>query len=371
MNVVPHPLIAELSTITAFVGNGIVLAALVGMIAFAWKQGLFVATVVALGCLAAFVGALAGVVSGSRFLLDVEVPGTLAPAVAYALLLSSLLLALRAACGRWIPEQALWMGGLASRLGACGAGCIAGAIVAAAVLIGWTMLPLPSSLVLRSDELFWDPGPWALRVFTRFVEFDRARRDSMLGGSGLARGTASPAGSDPFFDENGNCVRDSDERFIDRDGNGQFTVMPEGASGVAREGEWRPGLVDHYRLAAWRQVMAMHPPRISSGDGTSVEVATLAEGLYRTTVADPDACDSSTFSIEADTDGGGDPGFTIDPQTGVVMLTEREVAAPRRKYNFTVKATDKAGLSDVRPVTVTIKGLPGPPVTPAVPAAGE
>ena len=35
--------------------------------------------------------------------------------------------------------------------------------------------------------------------------------------------------------------------------------------------------------------------------------------------------------------------------------------ASRRKYAFTVKATDKAGLFEAKPVTVTITGLPDPP----------
>jgi hypothetical protein len=214
------PLIAALSIVTAYVGNGIVLAALVGMIAFAWRQGLFAATVVALGCLAAFVGALAGVGPVSKHLFDLEVPVELAPAAAFAIVLAGLLLALRGACGRWLPEQAVWMGGLISRLAACGVGGIAGAILAAATLVGWTMLPLPAALTLRPDELVWDPGPWALKIFTRCVEPDRAGRDTMLGTAG--------------------------------------------------EGE-RPGLLDCYRLAAWRQVIAAAPPEAEDLEARSPE----------------------------------------------------------------------------------------------------
>jgi hypothetical protein len=361
-----HPLIAELSTITAFVGNGIVLAALVGMVAFSWRQGLFVATVVALGCLAALIGALAGAASVSRYLLDLEVPESLAPVTAYSLGLCGLLLALRGACGRWLPEQAAWMGGLASRLAACWVGGVAGAILAAAALIGWTMLPLPASLALRPGELFWDPGPWALKVFARCAEFDRGRRDAMLGttdsrGGGGGGGLAH---SEPFFDENRNCVRDPDERFLDGNGDGQFTMLREAAGTTAGQPAWRPGLLDHYRLAAWRQVMAFHAPRISSEDVVSMDVASLTDGIYRATVVDPDICDATTFALEADAVEGGDPRLTIDPQAGVVTLTESEIAAPRRKYTFTVTATDKAGLSDARQVTVTIQGLPDPPAKP-------
>ena len=71
------------------------------------------------------------------------------------------------------------------------------------------MLPLPATLTLRPDELFWDPGPWALKIFTRCTELDRTRRDTMLGNGG--------------------------------------------------DGE-RPGLLDHYRLAAWREIDAAAPP---------------------------------------------------------------------------------------------------------------
>lgn len=364
MSVVLHPLIAELSTITAFVGNGIVLAALVTMVAFAWKEGLFVSTVVALGCLAAFVAALASVVTVSRYLVDVEVPGSLAPAVAYVLMLCTLLLGLRAACGRWLPEQAVWMGGLASRLAACGVGGIAGAVLAAAALICWTMLPLPASLTLRPDELFWDPGPWALKMFTRCVEFDRSRRDTLLGATGSRGGDVSLPYSEPFFDRNDNCVFDPGEPFLDRNLDRSFTKPQGQATNEDGQPPWRPGLLDHYRLSAWRQVKAMHPPRISSEEATRVDVSALAAGVYRATVTDSDAGDAPTFSLEVDTDAGADPPLAIDPQTGVVMLTESESGSPRRKYTFKVTATDKAGFSDARTVTVTIQGLPDPPANP-------
>ena len=364
MNVALHPLIAELSIITAFVGNGIVLVALIGMGVFAWKEGLFVATTVALGCVAAFVGALASVATVSRYLLDLELPGSLVPATAFALVLCGLLLALRAACGRWLPEQAVWMGGLPSRLAACLVGGIAGTILAAAALIGWTMLPLPASFTLRPGELFWDPGPWALKIFTRCVESDRTRRDALLGTMTVRGENVSLACSEPFFDENGNCIRDPDERYLDRNDDGQFTMVPAGAVAEAGQTAWRPGLIDHYRLAAWRQVMAVHSPRMSSEDTVEVGVAAIADGVYRATAVDLDACDALVFSLLPDVAGDADLPLTIDPATGVVTLTDNEAAAPRRKYAFTVKVTDKAGLFAAKPVTVIITGLPNPPATP-------
>jgi hypothetical protein len=358
------PVIAQLSTITAFVGNGIILAALVGMVAYAWKQGLFVITVVALGCLGAFVGALAGVATVSQYLVDVEMPSSLAPAAGYTLLLAGLLLAVRAACGRWLPDQAVWMGGLASRIAACCVGGVAGAILAAAALIGWTMLPLAAAFTLRPGELFWDPGPWALKIFARCAESDRSRRETMLGTTGSRGGDLGLARSEPFFDANRNCIWDSDERFLDTNGDGQFTMLREAAGASTDQPAWRPGLLDHYRLAAWRQVMAAHAPRISSEEAVSVDLAAIGGGVYRATAVDPDGCDATTFSLEADEDGGGELPLAIDPQTGVVMLGESEAAAPRRKYTFTLKATDKAGLSDARSVTVTVRGLPDPPARP-------
>jgi hypothetical protein len=123
MTIFVQPLIAELSTITAFVGNGIVLACLVGGIAIAWKQGLFTATVVALGCLAAFAAALGSVDSMSSYLVEAEVPAGLAPAASYAIVLTGLLLALRGACGRWLGQS---FGGMRRRwdrrVDSCGVG---------------------------------------------------------------------------------------------------------------------------------------------------------------------------------------------------------------------------------------------------------
>jgi hypothetical protein len=92
--------------------------------------------------------------------------------------------------------------------------------LAAAALIGWTMLPLPATLTLRPGELLWDPGPWALKIFTRCTELDRTRRDTMLGNGG--------------------------------------------------DGE-RPGLLDCYRLAAWSQVIAAALPEAEDLEARSPE----------------------------------------------------------------------------------------------------
>lgn len=364
MIVILQPLFADVSIITAFVGNGLVLASLVVMIAFAWKQGLFVATVVALGCVAAFVGALVGAMSMSVYLRDVEIPDAYAPAVAFLLLLIGLLLALRGVCGRWLPDQAVWMGGLASRVVSCLIGGIAAAILAGAVLIAWTMIPLPRALAVHPDELFWDPGRWALKIFSRCVEFDRARRSALLGDEGGPGEPMAEADSEPFFDANSNCVRDPDERFLDRDGDGQFTVFFEQHASASGRPPWRPGLVEHYRLAAWRQVMALHGPRLTSEESVVVDVAALEGGLYRATVADPDACDGHAFSIVVETEPGAEPPLVVDPATGVVSLSEQESKTPKKSYAFTLTVTDKAGLKETKPVTVTVKGLPDPPAPP-------
>jgi hypothetical protein len=365
MTIFVQPLIAELSTITAFVGNGIVLAALVGGIAIAWKQGLFPATVVALGCLAAFVAALGSVDSMSSYLVEAEVPAGLAPAASYAIVLTGLLLAVRGACGSWLPEQAVWMGGLASRLVACGIGGIAGSIVAASALIGWTMLPLPSAFVLRPDELFWDPGPWALKIFTRCVEADRERRELVLGSLGTKNASALSA-SELFFDANTNCVHDPDERYIDLNGDGQFTLVMAVSNTEEEQPSRSPGLLDHYRLAAWRHVMAVHRPRITSETSLTLDAAALGQELYQATFMDLDACDSHTFSlVYPDSERQPDsepqakaPSLTIDPLTGVVTLSDSEAASRKATYAFTITVTDKSDLSDTKQVRVTIRGLP-------------
>jgi len=231
----PSGLVAAVSVATAFLGNGIVLAATLGFAVLAWRQGFFFVTVVGLGLLLSFMLALASVVEIARLLVDVDVPLRHAACLAYVLSFLSLVLACRMLVGRWVPEQAVWNGSLLGRGLGLGLGLLAGVILSGALLVGWSMAALPPALTLAPQDLAFDAGSVMLKVFGRFVERDRSRRQAMLGGWERFAGdrpVPRPPSSEPFVDENGNCVRDEDERYLDVDGNKAFTPLLTG-SGVA------------------------------------------------------------------------------------------------------------------------------------------
>lgn len=89
---------------------------------------------------------------------------------------------------------------------------------------------------------------------------------------------------------------------------------------------------------------------------TSATTATIAENsptttqVYKVTATDANAGDTITYSIE----GADAAAFNIDGATGVVTFKASPDFETKSSYAITVKATDKAGLSDTENVTITV-----------------
>ena len=118
------------------------------------------------------------------------------------------------------------------------------------------------------------------------------------------------------------------------------------------------GLLDCYQLADWRRVRCQHAPRITSVDlAAIVEEGPVEEAIYTVTAQDVDPGDVVTFGVKP-LDGANDIDVSVNVETGVVTLLKPADFEKKRTYKFVVEAIDKAGLTDQKVVTVSVKDKP-------------
>ena len=349
------------SSVSLFLGNGILVACVLGCVVAAWRQGFFCVTLVGMGVLIALVLALAGAGELARALVASDMSPRHAPVLAYGVIFASVVIAVITALNQWVPEQAVWNGTVPGRLVGIGVGAVTGMVLAGSILIGWSMAAGPYWSVLQPRDLAFDAGRYALQAASRFIERDRGRREAILGGWQRFQSNdpgVRPDCSEPFVDANQNCIRDEHERYLDIDGDGQFTLLvPVRGPGLGAADRWVPGMLDCYSMGSWLDVTASHAPRLTSPAEAVVDVDALGGGLYQATAVDPDPCDRLRYDIvqlvpQVETTA------TIDPDTGAVKLTEAAIQEVQPLYTFTVTATDQSGLRAELPVRVKVRNLP-------------
>lgn len=354
------PSLVAATHLTKLAADLAVVMPLVAMGVFGFRHGLFVATIAGLQVLAAFVGATAFAAPVAAWLEAVECPAAWALVAAYAALLCGSLVATRLAVGAVVGEDTMRFAPLVDWLGGSCLGAFTGFVLGGAILVGWSMAPVPAALQLEPAAVKLDAGSRLLRTFARCVLADPDARRLLVDGERPAAGEAGdglPA-SEVFVDADGDGLRGDDERWLDDDGDGSFTsvlAIAEAPGGAA--GRRDVGLLDRYRLADWRRVAVLHPPRITSGASAKVdEGAVAATVVYQAAAADADAGDAVTFSLATgrEDDAGA---VEIDPATGRVALVEPADYERQKKYAFTVVATDKAGLTAERRVTVAVQDV--------------
>ncbi len=264
-------------------GDLLVLAAVLGLVACGYQQGLFFAILMLFHALAAVVASLAFAEPLAGWLVAVDMPK--AYAFAAAALLGAVIPAvgIRLAIGAAVPQDAVRFEPLVDKIGGGAIGAMAGVIVAGGVLILMSLAPLPDSLVIDSSKLRFDMGKRMLQSFVRCVEFDPERRRLLLEGEpwkavdkddmGRPRyplrpeppeppADGSPAPpfelpptglwSEPFADRNGNKTWDQGEPFLDDDGNGVFSRAVQ-ADDLSGNQDREVGLLDRYATRQWEK----------------------------------------------------------------------------------------------------------------------
>jgi hypothetical protein len=290
-------------------GNLLVAAAVLGMVAYGAQQGLFLAVLAGMHVLASLVVSLAFADRLAALLVSFELPARYSYSAAFGILLVGTALAIRLAVGGYVPRDVVKLQPTIDKLGGGLVGAVAGIIVAGIALITFSIAPVPDSLRIDGAKLSYDMGTRMLRTFARCVEPDEAKRDLLLEGEpsseaappppppppveepaspGLIDGVGEqvddretedaapppnsrrrrrgkkpeappppppppppePAWSEPFADLNDNKKRDDDEPFLDTDGDGAFTLRlkPQDKNGNGRRDI---GLLEMYRLHVW------------------------------------------------------------------------------------------------------------------------
>lgn len=364
--------------------GGIVLA----LVAYGAQNGLFLAVIAGMHALVSLVVALALADPLAALLVSFELPAAYAFPAAFGLLLVGTAVAIRLAVGGYVPADTVRFAPLIDKLGGGLLGAVAGMIVAGTALITCSIAPLPEAFRIDGSKLSYDMGTRMLRTFARCIEPDDAKRKILLDGEQLPQAAAA-AGllcSEPFVDANHNGTFDGTEepkeRYLDEDGNGSFTpTRPfEDVNGNGRRDF---GLLECYRLGAWRGVRVMHAPAITSPDSTTVPTD-VEDGatIYQAATTDLDPGDLATFAIRVlphrsaradkqaagkDTDGepaadAADPALegllSIEPTTGAVTLPSvAALAAAHEPLEFLLTVTDQQGLTAEKKVTVNHKGI--------------
>ena len=194
---------------------------LVGMMLFGFRHGLFLATVAGLELFAAFVAAVAAAPALAGWLEGLDFPPDHALVAAAMIVFAGVVVAGRLAVGAAVPDGAMRLAPVIDSVGGAAIGAVAGVVLGAALLVGWSMAEPPESFRLDVGRVRLDVGAPLLRTFARCVEPDAERRERLLDGD--------PGDGDPDV------------------------------GGVT-------GLLERYRLSNWRGRAAMPvPPAIPPG----------------------------------------------------------------------------------------------------------
>jgi len=358
---------ASLLAFTDLVGAGLPVVALLAMVAFGYRQGVFLAILSAMVVLTA---AVAGVAFAPGLASQVEllgVPTRFTLPVAYGALLALVFTSARLAVGAALTDADVRFRPLTDRLGGAIVGACAGVLLCGTILVGWSMCDMPGAMKGTSCPMVMDSGARVIWSAVRLVDSKEESRGLLLDGDPLSRGGEAEVieASEPFVDGNDDWKHGEGERFLDKDGNGRFTVaqrvvdLPQGTLGVRDT-----GLLDRYWLSSWRRVRVLHRPRIASPAVAQAPGPTEAGALvYEARAADADENDKLVFRLGT-TEADDVIPLQIHPETGDVRFGDQIIDPGLESVGFTVIVTDRSELSDERKVLVNLNPPPPAPESP-------
>lgn len=141
---------------------------------------------------------------------------------------------------------------LVDRIGGALVGGVAGFLLAGAVLVTLSILPLPGMLKPAGGRMFLDAGRYALRVVGRFAPDDRDGWAMALDGEPAARSSSLSAKltNEPWCDVDGDSAPTEADRYRDVDGGGTYTKDLYFVD-VDGDGARRIGVIDKYVSGCW------------------------------------------------------------------------------------------------------------------------
>lgn len=357
------------STFAQLCAGWIAVLPLAGMAIYGWFHGGFLAVVASLQILASSVLAMVCAPTIAEIILLFGASASASIAAAYFLVLLASLTLIRIAVGATVPEGAVRFAPFTDHVvGAC-VGGIAGALLSGAILVGWSMAPMPNWLRLDPGGLPFDPGQKILWCFSRWSEATPKAAGRLFSGDRPATDPAAGSGivaSEPFVDLNGNGRYDAGgqddpaavepERFLDLDEDGRFTPALRFTT-AGGDGRRVIGLMDCYRLGEWRRIRSMHTPRIVSNDTAEIkENHAIEEPIYRAMATDADGADGLTFAVRP-VDDLQPPEVTIDAASGAVTLLAGADYETKKRLQFVIEARDSTGLADTKTVSIRVRDV--------------
>lgn len=294
------------------VGDLLVVALALGMAAFGYRHGLFLATLSGLAVLASWVVALAVAGLGADLVVSLGCPEPYALAGVFAAVFAAGLVGIRLLVGATVPENAVRLPPLFDALGGAGVGAVAGLAAAGAVLVGLSIAPLPAEYRIDGRALRMDCGRTMLDTYAACLGAQEPRRQELQrqyaehAWRGQARGAAPGGPADPAA--------------------GSAAMVPPGQAPLISTPDEVP-----------------LPADLADG-GTLVQVRTVRQGEPITFALRPAAGPAEDFDLLA-----------IDAQTGDVTVPDvARLRAAGSSVDVVLTATDQNGLADEKTVTILL-----------------
>ncbi|MEO1991775.1 MAG: CvpA family protein [Pirellulales bacterium] len=338
----------------------LVLGILAGMIGFGFYYGLFLSLVTGLGALASVIFVLGFTELLANILIAVEVPSEYAFPASFLLLSIGAGLLVHWGIHSAIGEETLRFSKLVDRVGGALVGGFAGTLIAGLCLVVFSALPVPDMFRIDGTQTDYDFGTQVLKIFARLIEPNETKRKILLFGETPTADvtTGGTVCSELFVDKNRNALFDVDqepmERYLDSDGNGNFTERLNFID-ENQNANRDVGLLERYAMGAWGAVQVMHFPTIQSPSLIEHNVILSdAQPVYLTEVIDLTVNDAFVFSLE----GPDSALFSIDPTTGVVTVKDADEFMRRTEPSqITIVVTDSQQLRSEKPVTLLYRGV--------------
>lgn len=290
-------------------GDLLVVGLTLGMGAFGYRHGLFLATLAGLAVLASFVVAMASSGLLAELVVVMGCPDPYALPAVFGLVLVGCLVGMRLLVGAVVPENAVRLPPLFDAGGGFLVGLVAGLAAAGAALIGLSTVPLSADYRIDGGALRFDSGRMMLDTYATWLDADATRRERL-------------------------------QQRLQR----QY-----------REHAWQGLASDGSAAAGAGNVPAGQPPIIVTPDEVKLP-ADLADGGTLLQVKIVRQGEAITFSLAPSADAGNASALlTIDATTGAITVPD--VAKLRQaggSIDIDVTATDAAGLSDEKTVTILL-----------------
>lgn len=162
------------------VGDLLVIALALGLAAFGYRHGLFLATLSGLAVLVSLVVALAASGMLAELVVSLGCPEPYAVATVFGLVFGGCLVGARLLVGATVPENAVRLPPLFDAGGGLLVGSVAGLAAAGGGLIGLSTIPRPADYHIDGKALRFDCGQMMLHTYAACLGADEARRQDLV-----------------------------------------------------------------------------------------------------------------------------------------------------------------------------------------------